>query len=96
MAPLFIGDAKAPGSVRDGLFPWHQDRRTTLVEASTIEDMVLLRYALSPRFRNRAGRWHVWCPDSGDPARCLKTCRTDVSGDPGLSRREPPACGYDS
>jgi len=49
VAPFFIGDSQAPRFVRDGRFPWDPDRRATLVEARAVEDVVLLRYALSTR-----------------------------------------------
>jgi len=49
VAPFFIGDSQAPRFVRDGRFPWDPDRRATLVEARPVEDVVLLRYALSTR-----------------------------------------------
>ena len=39
------------GSSSDGLFPWNPDRRATLAEVRQIGDVVLLRYALSSRFR---------------------------------------------
>jgi 5-amino-6-(5-phosphoribosylamino)uracil reductase len=37
--------------VSDGRFPWGPDRRAKLAEVRQIGDVVLLRYALSPRFR---------------------------------------------
>jgi 5-amino-6-(5-phosphoribosylamino)uracil reductase len=37
--------------VSDGHFPWNVGRRATLAEVRQIGDVVLLRYALSPRFR---------------------------------------------
>jgi 5-amino-6-(5-phosphoribosylamino)uracil reductase len=37
--------------VHDGRFPWTPDRRATLAEVRQMGDVVLLRYALSPRFR---------------------------------------------
>jgi 5-amino-6-(5-phosphoribosylamino)uracil reductase len=49
VAPFFIGDSHAPRFVRDGQFPWDPHRRATLVEARTVEDVVLMRYALSTR-----------------------------------------------
>jgi 5-amino-6-(5-phosphoribosylamino)uracil reductase len=49
VAPLFVGDSRAPRFVGDGRFPWNPTRRATLVEVRTIDDVVLLRYALSPR-----------------------------------------------
>jgi 5-amino-6-(5-phosphoribosylamino)uracil reductase len=50
VAPLLVGDVRATRFVEDGRFPWTQDRRATLAEARPIGDVVLLRYALSPRF----------------------------------------------
>jgi riboflavin-specific deaminase-like protein len=51
VAPLFVGDSRAPRFVRDGRFPWNPGRRATLAEVRQIGDVVLLRYALSPRFQ---------------------------------------------
>jgi 5-amino-6-(5-phosphoribosylamino)uracil reductase len=51
VAPFFVGDSRAPRFVRDGRFPWNPGRRATLAEVRQIGDVVLLRYALSPRFR---------------------------------------------
>jgi len=51
IAPLFVGDSRAPRFVSDGHFPWNAGRRATLAETRQIGDVVLLRYALSPRFR---------------------------------------------
>jgi 5-amino-6-(5-phosphoribosylamino)uracil reductase len=51
VAPLFVGDPRARRFVDDGSFPWRAGRRAELVEARPIGDVVLLRYALSPRFR---------------------------------------------
>jgi 5-amino-6-(5-phosphoribosylamino)uracil reductase len=50
VAPLFVGDARAPRVVGDGRFPWNADRRATLAGVRQIGDVVLLRYALSERF----------------------------------------------
>ncbi|MEV4538419.1 dihydrofolate reductase family protein [Asanoa sp. NPDC049518] len=50
VAPFFVGDSKAPRFVGDGDFPWCQERRATLAEVRQLGDVVLLRYALSPRF----------------------------------------------
>jgi 5-amino-6-(5-phosphoribosylamino)uracil reductase len=50
VAPFFVGDSRAPRFVSDGHFPWNPDRRATLAEVRQIGDVVLLRYALSPRF----------------------------------------------
>jgi 5-amino-6-(5-phosphoribosylamino)uracil reductase len=51
VAPFFVGDSRATRFVSDGSFPWNPDRRATLAEVVQIGDVVLLRYALSPRFR---------------------------------------------
>jgi 5-amino-6-(5-phosphoribosylamino)uracil reductase len=50
VAPLFVGDSRAPRLVGDGRFPWNAERRASLVGVRQIGDVVLLRYALSPRF----------------------------------------------
>jgi len=52
VAPFFVGDSSAPRFVTDGRFPWNADRRATLAEVRQIGDVVLLRYALSPRFQD--------------------------------------------
>jgi 5-amino-6-(5-phosphoribosylamino)uracil reductase len=51
VAPFFVGDSRARRFVGDGRFPWNPNRRATLAEVRPIDDVVLLRYALSPRFR---------------------------------------------
>ena len=51
VAPFFVGDSRAPRFVSDGRFPWSPDRRAKLAEVRQLGDLVLLRYALSPRFR---------------------------------------------
>jgi 5-amino-6-(5-phosphoribosylamino)uracil reductase len=51
VAPFFVGDSRAPRFVRDGRFPWNPGRRATLAGVREIGDVVLLRYALSPRFQ---------------------------------------------
>lgn len=50
VAPVFVGDSEAPRFVRDGMFPWSNARRAELVDVQKLGDVVLLRYALSPRF----------------------------------------------
>ncbi|MCL1871668.1 MAG: dihydrofolate reductase family protein [Promicromonosporaceae bacterium] len=50
VAPLFVGDSRARRFVGDGAFPWDPRRRASLAETRAIGDVVLLRYALSPRF----------------------------------------------
>src|SRR5664279_6628991 len=52
VAPFFVGDSRARRFVGDGRFPWNQDRRANLAEVRQIQDVVLLRYALSPRFQD--------------------------------------------
>jgi len=50
VAPFFVGDSRATRFVSDGRFPWNAGRRATLAGVRQIGDVVLLRYALSPRF----------------------------------------------
>jgi 5-amino-6-(5-phosphoribosylamino)uracil reductase len=50
VAPLFVGDSRAPRLVGDGCFPWHAERRAHLADVRQIGDVALLRYALSERF----------------------------------------------
>ena len=50
VAPVFLGDSEAPRFVRDGSFPWNPGRRAELADVRKLGDVVLLRYALSPRF----------------------------------------------
>jgi 5-amino-6-(5-phosphoribosylamino)uracil reductase len=52
VAPVFVGDSQAPRFVRDGRFPWNPGRRAKLADVRQIGDVVLLRYALSARFRD--------------------------------------------
>jgi 5-amino-6-(5-phosphoribosylamino)uracil reductase len=49
VAPFFVGNSRAHRFVGDGAFPWNPGHRAHLVETRQIEDVVLLRYALSPR-----------------------------------------------
>jgi len=56
IAPFFVGDSRAQRFVGEGCFPWDADNRATLAEVRQIDDVVLLRYALSPRF----------CPDPSE------------------------------
>jgi 5-amino-6-(5-phosphoribosylamino)uracil reductase len=51
VAPLFVGDSRAPRFVRDGTFPWSTGQRAKLADVRQIGDVVLLRYALSSRFQ---------------------------------------------
>ncbi|WP_231851400.1 RibD family protein [Microlunatus phosphovorus] len=50
VAPVFVGDHRAPRFVGEGDFPWGPDRRARLVEARPVGDVVLHRYALSGRY----------------------------------------------
>jgi 5-amino-6-(5-phosphoribosylamino)uracil reductase len=50
IAPFFVGDCHAPRFVSDGQFPWHPGHRARVAEIRQIDDVVLLRYALSDRF----------------------------------------------
>jgi 5-amino-6-(5-phosphoribosylamino)uracil reductase len=50
VAPFFVGDSRATRFVSDGRFPWNPERRARLAEVRQIGDVVLLRYALSPRY----------------------------------------------
>jgi len=50
IAPLFVGNSGAHRFVGDGTFPWNPGRRAILADVQRIEDVVLLRYALSERF----------------------------------------------
>lgn len=52
VAPLFVGDSRAPRFVGDGAFPWCAEHRATLLESRPLGDVVLLRYALSDRARS--------------------------------------------
>ena len=50
VAPFFVGTSQARRFVGDGAFPWNPGHRARLAETRQIGDVVLLRYALSPRF----------------------------------------------
>jgi 5-amino-6-(5-phosphoribosylamino)uracil reductase len=50
VAPLFVGDSRAPRFVGDGGFPWCRDHRARLAGVRQLGNVVLLRYALSERF----------------------------------------------
>src|SRR3954452_10424452 len=54
VAPFFVGDSRARRFVDDGDFPFHAGRRATLADVRRVEQVVLLRYALSPRFEEEA------------------------------------------
>ncbi len=50
VAPLFVGDSRAPRVVGNGPFPWNASRRANLAGVRQIGDVALLRYAMSERF----------------------------------------------
>ena len=50
VAPFFVGGGPATRFLGDGQFPWHPGRRAPLAEVRQLDDVVLLRYALSARF----------------------------------------------
>jgi 5-amino-6-(5-phosphoribosylamino)uracil reductase len=50
VAPFFVGDRGARRFVDDGTYPWNAGHRARLVETRVLDDVVLLRYALSDRF----------------------------------------------
>jgi 5-amino-6-(5-phosphoribosylamino)uracil reductase len=54
VAPIFVGHPGATRFVGPGRFPFSGPRRARLVESRPIGDVVLLRYALSERFREDA------------------------------------------
>ena len=61
IAPLLVGDSTARRFLDDGTYPWTARRRARLVGTGTLEDVVLLRYALSDRFAPDAfGCTHPW------------------------------------
>jgi 5-amino-6-(5-phosphoribosylamino)uracil reductase len=50
IAPFFVGDRRAPRFVGDSRFPWHRGEPARVAEVRQIDDVVLVRYALSDRF----------------------------------------------
>jgi 5-amino-6-(5-phosphoribosylamino)uracil reductase len=50
IAPVFVGETRAPRVVSPARFPWTAARRAHLFETRQLGDVVLLRYALSRRF----------------------------------------------
>jgi 5-amino-6-(5-phosphoribosylamino)uracil reductase len=49
VAPFFVGDSQAPRFVTDGRFPWTASHPARLAGITQMDDVVLLRYALSDR-----------------------------------------------
>lgn len=50
VAPFLVGDSSARRFLDDGRYPWTVSRRARLVGADQLDDVVVLRYALSGRF----------------------------------------------
>lgn len=76
VAPLFVGDRRAPRFVGDGDFPWTAENRARLVDAHPVGDVVLLRYALSERFEEGARRpsdLHAVAPQSVGHSRGVRS-----------------------
>jgi 5-amino-6-(5-phosphoribosylamino)uracil reductase len=57
IAPSFIGDPRAPRFVDDGTFPPANSGDIRLAEVRQIEQLALLRYALSARFAAEPSPW---------------------------------------
>ena len=55
VAPFFVGDSRAPRFVGDGRFPWDSAHRARLADLTRVDDVVLLRYALSDRYPHAPG-----------------------------------------
>jgi 5-amino-6-(5-phosphoribosylamino)uracil reductase len=51
VAPIFVGDSRAPKFVGHGEFPWHADRPARLVGVRQVGQDAVLSYALSEGFR---------------------------------------------
>lgn len=51
VAPVFVGDSRAPRFVGDGRFPWTAPTRARLLSASTWGDTAVLRYRLTEETR---------------------------------------------
>jgi hypothetical protein len=67
VAPFFVGESSAPRFVQAGRFPWTATRRARLAETRRIEDVVLLRYALSDRFQDADSCLTEGPFEEGDP-----------------------------
>jgi 5-amino-6-(5-phosphoribosylamino)uracil reductase len=50
IAPFFVADSAARRLVDDGAYPWTAGRRARLAGTRVLDDVVLLRYAVSDRF----------------------------------------------
>ncbi len=51
VAPVFVGDSRAPRLVDDGTFPFTASNRARLAEVRRVGDAALMRYALTDRCR---------------------------------------------
>jgi 5-amino-6-(5-phosphoribosylamino)uracil reductase len=49
VAPVFVGDPKAPRFVDPGVYPFRTPHRARLAEVRQVGDAALLRYALTDR-----------------------------------------------
>lgn len=50
VAPFFVGDPRARRFAGEGRYPWGPDRRAPLIDVQRVDDLAVLRYALSDRF----------------------------------------------
>jgi 5-amino-6-(5-phosphoribosylamino)uracil reductase len=50
VAPFLVGDSRARRFAEDAPYPWGPDHRATLAGVERIDDVALLRYAMSSRF----------------------------------------------
>ena len=50
IAPFLVGDSSARRFLDDGTYPWTATHRARLVGTRTLDEVVLLRYAVSDRF----------------------------------------------
>jgi len=53
LAPFFVGDPRAPRFAGDGAFRWTPSSPARLVDVTRLDDVVVLRYALSDRYPGR-------------------------------------------
>jgi 5-amino-6-(5-phosphoribosylamino)uracil reductase len=51
IAPIFVGDSRAPRFVGDGSFPWQPDRPARLIAVRQVGQDAVLTYALSEPYR---------------------------------------------
>jgi 5-amino-6-(5-phosphoribosylamino)uracil reductase len=65
VAPFFVGDSAARRFLDDGAYPWNARRRARLAGTRVLDDVVLLRYAVSDRFD--PDHWDTDDRDTDDP-----------------------------